>query len=699
MGFLNTHADDEAMIQSSAENGTTEAPPLGTFDETGKAIAQGAAGGINAVGRAIEDLPLGQSYADSLQPPVLKPLSAPVTPQSNPLDDMHETRTALDKWIEDTRGEGSGAKTLGNVTKGLTEYGLGTAAGGPVVGALAVGGGTGDESYRQLREQGFDEKTATEAATFQGILAGGGALVPGGFGKLWSKVLGTAAINEGLGLAARAGQAGILEANGYDKAAHAQRIFDGQQMLVDATLGAGFGLFGAAHEAITPRSKVDAALAEADNLRSQNAAPGVPKDADTANLHNDVLSQTLDDLQSGRPVDIPREQAEALADGIVPDPKQMEQVAESAKLYGEDPLVQNAVEMGPKLDEAYARLGQEPTQNGYEPVDHAGNPSTFRTPDELARDEHAAKVAQLVAKHNIPVEAAQDMHGLLTLPPRDALTGFYNKDTHDQLVRNAIAHARETGETVHYVEADSLNMGGRNAAIGHTRTNDMLRAEAQAFAQELGRAGHVVPVRHGGDELSAVVIGARSDADIQAALDRANARVQAAAEQAGLGHLKNPKGGEGLGLATAFKRLTGNERPRDVTEPIDAQIEAQKQEIHSGQRTGAAPGTGRADAGAAGQAPGGAAGEAQGQRGGVRTAEAPATEEAPRTAPLTPDNEARLQQIEAKYGHEMVELPDGERVTVAQLAQRMREEAALADSDNKALEAAVACFLRTGGNA
>lgn len=47
----------------------------------------------------------------------------------------------------------------------------------------------------------------------------------------------------------------------------------------------------------------------------------------------------------------------------------------------------------------------------------------------------------------------------------------------------------------------------------------------------------------------------------------------------------------------------------------------------------------------------------------------------------------------------MVELPDGERVTVAQLAQRMREEAALADSDNKALEAAVACFLRTGGNA
>lgn len=56
-----------------------------------------------------------------------------------------------------------------------------------------------------------------------------------------------------------------------------------------------------------------------------------------------------------------------------------------------------------------------------------------------------------------------------------------------------------------------------------------------------------------------------------------------------------------------------------------------------------------------------------------------------------------MRQLEAKYGAEMIDLPDGERMTVAQLGQRLREEAAQADSNDRLIDAAVACFARTGG--
>lgn len=700
MGFLGTQPDDENLIQSAGENGTTTAPAPDTFDNLGQAIVENVGAGFGETANLALKL-LSNTPAPSYVPSASDEIQLrQQNPGQGPLDsDIAQSRQQLEKMLEEGRKvEGQGSQTVGSVAKGLTEYGIGTLAAGGVGGALTVGGVTADDTYHDMRAQGFDDKTAQEGAAFQGVLAGGGALVPGGFGKLATKVLGGAAVNEVFGLASRAGQAEILKANGYDDAAEAQKVFDGQQMTVDGILGAGFGFFGGLHEVAVKPSQVDAAMSAAADAHAQNAGPGIAATPEAAATHEQLFGDAVQSVAAGEPVKLDPAKVQTMAEGLAPDPAVAAQQHAAAQIYAADQDVQVAVEAGPLLDEAYAQLGQEPTHEA-QPVEHAGNPSTFLTPDELARAEHSNKVAQLVAQHGIPAEAAADMHGLLTLPARDALTGFYDKNSHEQILRNAIAHARESGETVHYVEADSLNMGGRNAAIGHTKTNDTLRAEAHAFAQELGRAGHVVPVRHGGDEFSAIVTGARSDADIQAALDRANERVQAAAEKAGLGKLKNPKGGEGLGLATAFRRLKGDERPRDVTQPIDEAIEAQKNEIHNGLRTGEAAGTGGAKPGATGKAPGGAAREAQGQRGGERSAQALATEEAPRTAPLSPANEARLRQLEAQYGgDQLFDLGDGERLTFAQIAQRMREEAANADSDNKALDAAVACFARTGGN-
>jgi hypothetical protein len=69
----------------------------------------------------------------------------------------------------------------------------------------------------------------------------------------------------------------------------------------------------------------------------------------------------------------------------------------------------------------------------------------------------------------------------------------------------------------------------------------------------------------------------------------------------------------------------------------------------------------------------------------------------PEAPTLAPENEAALRQLEAKHGHETIETADGERMTVAELGQRMRNEAGLAESNDKLLDAAVACFARTGG--
>lgn len=690
MGYLNSQPGDDQLVQAMGETGTDQVPGPDLFQGTGEAIAQA----IPAAGESITHalVHMGGAIADALPQPVEHALEWTPFPHPELVKQITDERAKLDRWIEsDKQYQGAGAQTIGGVAKGFTEFAVGAPAG--ALGAATVLGGTSaSDTYDDLTAQGVDATTAKEGAAAAGAIGAAGAVVPFRLNGLAAKLLGTGAINTGLGLAGRASQAGVLDANGYHDLAQAQHAFDRQQMAVDFTLGTAMGFGAHALEGRVPPSAEDTARAQADQMHAADAGMGVPTAPDLSALHDEVFGRGIDDLNNGREPKLSDAEAQALAENVVPNPDAMRQQVESAALYAEDPAVQLGTEMGPKLDQAQAAVDANVPEFAPTGDIHPGEPSTFETPEQLAQREHHGRVAALAAKHGMTAEAAADLEGLAPATGRDKLTGFYDKDEHETLLRRAIDHAKDTGETVHYVETDLRNVGGRNKTMGHTRADDTIRADAQAFSEELGRVGHVLPIRRGGDEFAAVVVGARGDAEVQAALDRAEQRVQAAAEKNGTVKLANPKGGEGVGLVSAFRRLTGKERPRDVLEPIDREIERKKEERKNGIRTGETAGTAGAEPRAASPAPA-RAGEGAGTNG--EGAQAGAKE--PATKPLTPENEAALRQLEAKYGAEMIDLPDGERMTVAQLGQRLREEAAQADSNDRLIDAAVACFARTGG--
>lgn len=221
----------------------------------------------------------------------------------------------------DAATTGVATQTLHGLVSGLTEYGMGALAGGPIGGAASVGATEGVSRYQELREQGVDAETARASAGLAAITSGAGAFLPGGFGStLLARLATGAGANAGFGLANRYLDHKILEDGGYTEMANQQRVLDGTQLLVDSVLGAGFGglahLHARAEEARinaiptwtpTPREvpgAEDAALAANLALRDRAAAPGVPVDPASASAHQAALQQATTDLLAGEPVDV-----------------------------------------------------------------------------------------------------------------------------------------------------------------------------------------------------------------------------------------------------------------------------------------------------------------------------------------------------------------------------------------------------------
>src|SRR5262245_39419203 len=130
--------------------------------------------------------------------------------------------------------------------------------------------------------------------------------------------------------------------------------------------------------------------------------------------------------------------------------------------------------------------------------------------------------------------AALKEYGLLA---DDNVTGFhearFGKARFSTLLR-VIRHVKETGEAALYVEVDVGSLGAPNAAVGHTRPNHFYARVASLVRSELSpAASEGIFFRHGGDEMSAFLVGTTEEA-LRAAFRSAQRLVEAAARECGL---------------------------------------------------------------------------------------------------------------------------------------------------------------------
>jgi hypothetical protein len=167
---------------------------------------------------------------------------------------------------------------------------------------------------------------------------------------------------------------------------------------------------------------------------------------------------------------------------------------------------------------------------------------------------------------------------------KDSVTGFYDARQSgvkaDTVLRlqDLVAGSDDNG---FYVSADIANLGGLNHAMGNVaeRANVHFKAMATLFADELAATGAtVIPLRTGGDELSAAVVGQIDEAGLRAALGAADQRIARYAQEQGLADIPHPKrkGEKGVGMHMGYaEAMPGRTLDRIFTE-ADMGVNASK---------------------------------------------------------------------------------------------------------------------------
>ena len=112
----------------------------------------------------------------------------------------------------------------------------------------------------------------------------------------------------------------------------------------------------------------------------------------------------------------------------------------------------------------------------------------------------------------------------------DAVTGFETGDGRISTIERAMHFVSEHATqdvAAFYVEIDIRNLGGLNTVLGHGAANTVFHDVAVIVQSEMGAVGgDIASFRHGGDELSFVLVGQGVSQDaINAGLERAKQRV------------------------------------------------------------------------------------------------------------------------------------------------------------------------------
>ncbi|HVA75831.1 MAG TPA: hypothetical protein VNF71_14835 [Acidimicrobiales bacterium] len=185
----------------------------------------------------------------------------------------------------------------------------------------------------------------------------------------------------------------------------------------------------------------------------------------------------------------------------------------------------------------------------------------------------------------VTAEAAAGLYKLTSGGQLDPLTGFAPAGDRLPTIDRAAAYTGETGYQAAYVEVDIRNLGGLNAALGRDQADDVLRTLSTTVEQRLGPLGTVAAFRHGGDEVSFVVVATRSLADHQLVSDvrgvLSEAATQGRSRYSHLEQVEHPKyPGDrtrgGTGIAFGVAAITPGSDPLRVCAAADLEVEDQK---------------------------------------------------------------------------------------------------------------------------
>lgn len=198
-------------------------------------------------------------------------------------------------------------------------------------------------------------------------------------------------------------------------------------------------------------------------------------------------------------------------------------------------------------------------------------------------DPTAARWKAFSAKaeaNHIPQAEARALFESITGRTVDEVTGFNKAPDRVPSLEAAQAYVQKTGDNAYYVELDVSNLGGLNNAVGRDAANADFRVAGQMIKEELSAIGaDVAMFRHGGDEMSAVVVGPGvKKAQVDAALAKAKARYDQYIADRGLSNLPHTKPGKAPGVSFTYgvSQVGPKEAPTDVFRRADTAVEAMK---------------------------------------------------------------------------------------------------------------------------
>ena len=200
----------------------------------------------------------------------------------------------------------------------------------------------------------------------------------------------------------------------------------------------------------------------------------------------------------------------------------------------------------------------------------------YASPDAVS----LASFVDLASGLGVPSETAAALYQPL---PRDDVTAFYDARISGfkvAEVERAQDYVLETGQPAFFVSADIANLGGLNHAMRNrlTEANVHYGALARLFHDHLaGWADTVVPLRIGGDEIGAVVVGV-DEPGLRAAIDEVNSAIQIYVRDNGLSDIANPKRPEkrGLGIHIGFAEILPDLSPNSIFNKADLGVDASK---------------------------------------------------------------------------------------------------------------------------
>lgn len=337
-------------------------------------------------------------------------------------DVMQQDATARAKALTpDATTTGMAAQVLHGIGEGGELAIVGGLTGGPAGAFALTGGAEGKARYDELVEQGVDKRTAATMAGITGVTAGAATMLPGGFGAaLLTKVATGAAVQTGLGIASRYADHAILEHAGYTEMAQQQKVLDGEQELVDAILGGGFGAFAhlhADHPEIPSRTAPgveDAALTANLGLRDREMAPGVPVDPAAAGAHQVALEQALGNLIKGDHVDVT---GSGIEDGTTFARREETTSPEAVQMIHDTIASSGLLDESAKLDQLEQSLGRKLRGEPEPPAPEVGRePAAVQTSAESEAPRFEAREAEPAEATEPKTEAVTDEEPTEELP-------------------------------------------------------------------------------------------------------------------------------------------------------------------------------------------------------------------------------------------------------------------------------------------